>query len=117
MGEELQKTQKTPAEPIAQAKIVALNPGTPVGRYIIVRFISEGGMGAVYLARDPAVPRSVALKLIPRFAGEEDDPAAESRFHREVRAAAQLSQPNIVRLFDVGEEPGFWYYAMEYIDA
>ncbi|MBI3098791.1 MAG: VCBS repeat-containing protein [Planctomycetes bacterium] len=130
---------RTPDRAASSHLSLALPPGARVGRYEIVRFLAEGGMGAVYLARDPAVPRTVALKVIPR--GRDDDPQIRSRFQREVRSAAALAHPNIVRLFDVGEEPadpplvtpssapealqratrgygaGFWYYTMEFVDG
>ncbi|MEK7468151.1 MAG: FG-GAP-like repeat-containing protein [Planctomycetota bacterium] len=93
-----------------------LDPGARVGnRYDIVKWLAQGGMGAVYLAMDTAVSRTVALKIIPRQVG--DDPMVRARFLREVKAAAALSHPNIVRLFDVGEEEEFWYYTMEFVNG
>src|SRR5579871_3557000 len=68
------------------------------GRYRITKLIGEGGMGAVYLARDTQLDRDVALK-IPQFAGS--DPTVLERFHQEARAAATVQHPNICPIFDV----------------
>jgi len=90
---------------------VALEAGTCLGRYEITALIGKGGMGEVYRARDGRLGRSVAVKVVAeRLAG---DPGALSRFEREARAVAALSHPNIVALFDVGNEKGVAYSVTE----
>jgi eukaryotic-like serine/threonine-protein kinase len=89
-------------------------------RYEVVRHIASGGMASVWCARDRALGRNVAIKLLAeRFA---DDPAGSERFTREARAAARLSgHPNVVMIYDVGEtdsdggEPGRAFIVMEYL--
>jgi serine/threonine protein kinase len=85
---------------------------TTVGRYRVVRLIAHGGMGSLYLARDPAINRLVALKLLQE--GFDDD-AARVRFAREARATGGLRHPNIVTVFDVGEHGQRPFIAMEYV--
>jgi predicted Ser/Thr protein kinase len=83
-----------------------------IGRYQVVRFLGRGGMGEVYLARDPVLDRNVAIKLV---GSEQDDAAARKRLIREARAAGGLRHPNIVTIFDAGEHGGRSYIAMEYV--
>ena len=73
---------------------------TTIGRYRVVRLIAHGGMGSLYLARDPAIDRLIAIKLLQEGF---DDEAARERFAREARATGGLRHPNIVTVFDVGE--------------
>jgi serine/threonine protein kinase len=87
-------------------------PPATVGRYHVERLIAHGGMGSVYLARDPAIDRPVVIKLLK--AGF-DDVAARERFAREARAAGRLQHPNIVTVFDVGEHEDRPFIAMEYV--
>ena len=87
-------------------------PGTQVGRYEIQRKLGRGGMGAVYVAHDPVLGRMVAIKV---FAGELDLPDARERFSREARAAAALSHPNIVTVYDFGEFESQPFIVMEYV--
>jgi len=89
-----------------------LEPGTQVGRYEIQRRLGRGGMGTVYVAHDPVLGRMVAIKM---FAGDLDVPDASERFAREARAAAALSHPNIVTVFDFGEFASQPYIVMEYV--
>src|ERR1700760_1913605 len=89
-------------------------------RYEPIRHIATGGMASVWCARDRALGRNVAIKLLAeRFA---DDPASNERFMREARAAARLSgHPNVVMIYDVGESsptdrhPGRAFIVMEYL--
>ena len=87
-------------------------PLTRIGRHEIVRLLGQGGMGSVYLARDPVIGRSVAIKLISQGL---DDPRARERVAREAKAAGHLHHPNIVTVFDVGEHDGQLFIAMEYV--
>jgi len=85
------------------------------GRYSLERELGRGGMGIVYLARDVALDRLVALKLLPpRLA---DDPVLRDRFLREARTAAKLSHPNIVPIFAVEEAGDFVFFVMAYVDG
>jgi serine/threonine protein kinase len=87
-------------------------PAIIVGRYRIVTLIAHGGMGSLYLARDPAIDRTIALKLLQKGF---DDESARERFAREARAAGRLRHPNIVTVFDVGEHDDQPFIAMEYV--
>jgi CHASE2 domain-containing sensor protein len=84
------------------------------GRYEILKEIGRGGMGTVYLGRDPKINRDVAIKTL-EYAEVEPAELAEvkSRFFREAEAAGNLSHPNIVSVHDVGEEHDMAYIAME----
>ena len=83
------------------------------GRYELLEEIGRGGMGVVYKARQLALDRTVALKMI--LAGEYADPAERRRFVREAQLAARLAHPQIVQVYDVGELEGRPYLAMEYV--
>jgi hypothetical protein len=88
-----------------------------LGRYQLEREIGRGAMGVVYLGRDTAINRMVAIKAIP-LASEFSDAElveARSRFFREAETAGRLNHPNIVTIYDVGEEGGLAYIAMEYL--
>jgi serine/threonine-protein kinase len=78
----------------------------------VLERIGEGGMGSLYLARDPAIDRLVAIKLLRRGFDTE---AVRERFAREARAAGRLRHPNIVTIFDVGEHDGDPFIAMEFL--
>jgi len=82
-----------------------------IGRYEILRRLGAGGMGEVYLARDPSLLRTVAIKLL-RY--EERDDLRE-RFFIEARSAGTLNHPNIVTIHDLGELEGRPYIVMEYV--
>ena len=84
-----------------------------IGRYEIQRRLGVGGMGALYLARDPGLDRLVAIKLLKD--DFQDDPELRERFVREARSVARLRHPNIVIVHDVGEDDGRPFMAMEYI--
>ena len=80
----------------------------------VERLIGQGGMGAVYLARQPALDRPVALKLIRR---RVNDPTFVERFAREARAMARLCHPNVVAVHECGEAGGLPYLVMEYVNG
>jgi serine/threonine-protein kinase len=88
-----------------------------LGRYVIQRRIGRGAMGAVYLAKDPRINRPVAVKAIPIEKEFEDDELREARlrFYREAESAGRLTHPNIITVFDAGEDKGLAYIAMEYV--
>ena len=82
-----------------------------IGRYQVIERVGRGGMGVVYRARDEAVGRDVALKVLT--ADVDDDPDIRTRFYREAEAAASLSHPNIITIFDVGEDGDRFFIVME----
>ena len=88
-----------------------------LGRYVIEKRIGRGAMGAVYLAKDPRINRPVALKAIPIEKEFEDEELKEARqrFYREAESAGRLTHPNIITVFDAGEDKGLAYIAMEYV--
>ena len=132
MDAERAKPKSTPNAPPAPPKIVASPPPPAavagsanasaadvqrLGRYQLEREIGRGAMGIVYLGRDTAINRMVAIKAIP-LASEFSDAElveARSRFFREAETAGRLNHPNIVTIYDVGEERGLAYIAMEYL--
>jgi serine/threonine-protein kinase len=84
-------------------------------RYMIERELAQGGMAEVYLARDQLLDRPVALKaLFPEYARE---PSFVERFRREAQAAANLNHPNIVAIYDWGQEAGTYFIVMEYVEG
>src|SRR5262245_22180493 len=85
-----------------------------IGRYEIRRRLAHGGMGTLYLAHDPVLDRTVALKL---FHADLDGPDARERFVREARAVAALNNPNIVTIYDYGEYSSQPFLVMEHIDG
>jgi serine/threonine-protein kinase len=114
-------TVATPATASAAGSPNATAPATGdlqrLGRYQLEREIGRGAMGIVYLGRDTAINRLVAIKAIP-LASEFSDAElveARSRFFREAETAGRLNHPNIVTIYDVGEERGLAYIAMEYL--
>jgi serine/threonine-protein kinase len=92
---------------------VRLVPGSRFARYEIESRLGEGGVGVVYLARDPSLERKVALKLLhPALAV---DPDFRARFVAEARAAAALDHPHVLPVYEAGEEAGQLYLAMRYV--
>ena len=85
------------------------------GRYEILRHLARGGMAEVYLAHDLMLDRRVALKVL--FRELSTDRSFVERFRREAQAAANLSHPNIVSIYDWGEEDGTYFIVMEYIEG
>nr|WP_320132277.1 serine/threonine-protein kinase [uncultured Holophaga sp.] len=87
-----------------------------IGRYQVRRQIGRGAMGAVYLAQDPLLKRLVAIKVV--HPGGEDREVTLERFRREAEISARLNHPNIVTVFDVGEDPEAGpFIAMEYVEG
>ena len=93
----------------------ATMPNMAPSRYEIVRKLGEGGMGIVYLAKDTKLSRDVALKVLPAKLSQNDE--LRMRFVREARAVAALSHKNIVGVYDIGEEWGESFIAMEFIQG
>jgi serine/threonine-protein kinase len=121
--EQLARRPGTEAPPAAPATdlttlppAVAAAPGpgpASFGKYELLRELGRGGMGVVYLARQRDLDRVVALKMIlgPQLASPEQ----VERFHEEARAAARLSHPHIVQVYDAGVQHGQHYFAMQYV--
>ncbi|HLM09198.1 MAG TPA: protein kinase [Thermoleophilaceae bacterium] len=93
------------------------SPRTIAGRYVIDRRLGAGGMSTVFQASDGVLERPVAVKLLAEHLA--DDPDFVARFRREALAAARLQHPNIVQVFDSGEDPESHrhYIVMEYVDG
>jgi hypothetical protein len=92
----------------------ALAAGFRLGPYVIVCPLGAGGMGEVYRATDSRLARDVAVKVLPeRLAA---DPDAMTRFHREARAVAALSHPNIVAIHDFGHQGAVAYVVLELLE-
>ncbi len=90
--------------------------GAPVDdRYQIVGELGRGGMGIVYKVKDTVLDRMVAFKVLPQALTE--NPQAIANFMREAQAAAKLNHPNIVTVYDTGEQQGRYYIAMEYVEG
>jgi len=89
-----------------------------LGRYEIVKELGRGAMGTVFLGKDPRINREVAIKTL-RYEEIDSEQLAEvkKRFFREAEAAGKLSHPNIVTIFDVGEDYEIAYMAMELLDG
>ncbi len=95
---------------------MALEPGSRLDAYEIVRPLGSGGMGEVWLARDLNLERQVALKLLPADLTQVASRVA--RFRQEARAASALNHPNVCTIYAVGETPdGQHYIAMEYVEG
>ncbi|HUA68781.1 MAG TPA: serine/threonine-protein kinase, partial [Candidatus Saccharimonadales bacterium] len=94
-------------------KVEELTPKFP--QLEILEFIGQGGMGAVYKARQKELERVVALKILPPGIG--DDPAFAGRFAREAKALAKLNFPGIVTIYDFGRTDGLFYFLMEFVDG
>lgn len=81
----------------------------------VLEFIGQGGMGAVYQARQKQLDRLVALKILPPGIGDEE--AFAERFAREAKAMAKLNHPGIVAIHDFGQAEGLFYFVMEFVDG
>ena len=96
---------------------IALESGRTLGRYRILDFLGAGAMGEVYLAEDPQIERRLAIKTV-RLAGRpEEVEERKRRLLREARAAGRLLHPNVVTLFDAGEDQGVLFLAFEYVEG
>jgi serine/threonine protein kinase/tetratricopeptide (TPR) repeat protein len=91
------------------------NSGVRLGSYEIIEALGAGGMGVVYRAKDSKLPRQVALKILPPILANDAD--ALTRFRREADMLASLSHPNVVTIYEIGEEGHTPYIAMEYVEG
>ncbi|MEM8679822.1 MAG: protein kinase, partial [Planctomycetota bacterium] len=88
-------------------------PPNQLGEYRIIQEIGRGGMGIVYEAEHDAMRRRVALKVLPKSMAQRASHLA--RFRLEARSAGQMHHTNIVPVFEVGADSGFYFYAMQFI--
>ncbi len=88
-----------------------------IGRYQVTGELGKGAMGVVYRALDPTIGREVALKTMRLDVAGMDNQELLQRFRNEARAAGALNHPNIVTIYDAGEQEGLFYIAMEYIEG
>jgi serine/threonine-protein kinase len=103
----------SPPAPAAAPSAPPIVPAETVDNLEIQERLGEGGMGVVYRARQPALDRFVAIKMI--HAGARTDPRQLARFRTEVQAVARLSHPNFVQIYEIGQRDGLPYFLMEYV--
>jgi serine/threonine protein kinase/tetratricopeptide (TPR) repeat protein len=112
-------TPAPPLPPVSDSdlgKLALLAPGTVLGnRYRILKVLGQGGMGAVYQARDQELDRVIALKVIrPELAG---NPSILQRFKQELILARHVTHKNVVRIYDLGEADGIRFITMEFVEG
>src|SRR5258707_1097451 len=94
---------------------MALAPGSKLGAFEIVAPLGAGGMGEVYRARDTRLERTVAIKLLPAAFSANSDRL--QRFEQEARSASALNHPNIVTIYELGQDGCNHYIAMELVEG
>jgi len=109
--------KKTAGETVILEGTAAQRP--TLGRYEIIKELGRGAMGIVYLGRDPKINRTVAIKTLQFEEGlsDEEMKSLKSRFFREAESAGNLTHPNIIRIFDAGEDYDIAYIAMELLEG
>jgi len=119
--EPLESSDELAAQPREKAPTVIVNGQRPatLGRYKILKELGRGAMGLVFLGKDPTIQRFVAIKTMRLDQIDEEEKLLEikSRFFREAESAGRLSHPNIVTIYDAGEQDELGYIAMELIEG
>ena len=95
--------------------MVSLFPGSSLGRYRVIEQLGRGGMATVFKCHDPTLDRHVAVKVLPSYYTE--DPTFVGRFAQEARTVASLNNPNILQIFDFGDDKGFTYIVTEMVSG
>jgi predicted ATPase/predicted Ser/Thr protein kinase len=117
--EEAEPFMEAPAIEVAATTLIEDPDIRLVGRklshYQVLSLLGAGGMGEVYLAQDPRLDRKVALKILPPDMASDAD--RMQRFMREARAASALNHANVATVYDVGEDDGVCFIAMEYVEG
>jgi serine/threonine protein kinase/tetratricopeptide (TPR) repeat protein len=105
--------------PLSTAASAPVREGLPIriGHYAIARKLGQGGMGVVYAARDERLERIVAVKTMSAMSSLTSDETARKRFWREARAAASVNHPNICQIYEIGEDGGQLFIAMELLEG
>ncbi len=116
-----QEEAEAPSEPKNTAATTTISSYTPgmLGRYKVLKELGRGAMGLVYLGKDPTIQRFVAIKTMRLDQIDHDDKLQDvkARFFREAESTGRLSHPNIVTIYDAGEEDDLGYIAMELIEG
>src|SRR3984885_9441928 len=94
---------------------MATNIPKKLGKYDVLDIVGRGGMGIVYKATDPGIGRVVAIKMVT--GGFGDDPELLKRFYREAQSAGKLQHPNIVTIYDLGDQDSNPYMVMEFLEG
>ena len=89
--------------------------GQTISHYRILEKLGEGGMGVVYKAQDSKLDRAVAIKFLPQHLSASEENKA--RFIQEAKASAALNHPNILNVYEIDEQAGGLFFAMEYIEG
>src|SRR5215471_1647577 len=102
-----------PLMPYRQAEKPNQMIGKTISHYRILEKLGEGGMGVVYKARDTHLDRFVAIKVLP--AEKVADPERKKRFVQEAKTASALNHPNIIHIYDIDQQEGIDFIAMEFV--
>ena len=117
LGRSDSQDDQVPTTPLGAEAHLALEAGEKVGRFEVVRRIGSGGMGVVFAAFDPGLGRKVALKLLRSPDNGLPVSDAQGRLLREAQAMAQISHPNVIAVYDVGQYKSEVYIAMELVEG
>src|SRR5215472_12612680 len=103
------------SESMASRDLMNELAGHSLGGYLLEEELGRGSMGVVYRGKQIALGREVAIKVLPRSLAK--DPSYVARFIREAQIIAGLNHPNIVQIYDAGQQGGLLYFVMEYIQG